>query len=582
MMSNRLTRPLPYLTLGVISVLLGFSLIKAPLGARSSISESPADDETPPFVFAEYNPGEGLNLTSTDNRTILDLNANSFSQTTEIKLYSLSSPYGFSDWRKWMTGFLLHAQPPADESADPLDNLNAPAEVTILYEDSSLSGDDESLLKLLFWDEEGQEWVDASTTCPTGTPQQLDQTSNQVVVSICRTGEYGLMIDKEPIETYLPLIQSGDSEVLSVPPDLEPDSLNAPTDSCSQLVTNGNFEKNTGWTIHGSTRPAIYTTSRSLNGVRSMRTGIFNSDYDLKSFSIFSQVVNIPAGASSATLTFYLYQKSTDPTATDGAGITLPGIQSLDGSPRDINYVGLYDLNDNLVADFLVWERSNARIWTGYSFNLIGFNGKSLRIKFGTYNDGEDGITSMYVDAVSLMACSAAATPMIQNGDFEKASGWNRLNTPIPAIYSTARFHSGKQSMLAGITQKGSGAKGYSLFEQMVTIPDTVTNPTLQFYWWGQSGESNLNTLPAQSETDLELAGADANDIQYVAIMDLNHQVLEYPMWRRSNDRAWVLSSYDLTPYIGQKIILRFGVYNDGDGDVTAMYVDDVSITASP
>ncbi|MGB9521648.1 MAG: hypothetical protein ACPL6F_02720, partial [Anaerolineales bacterium] len=49
-----------------------------------------------------------------------------------------------------------------------------------------------------------------------------------------------------------------------------------------------------------------------------------------------------------------------------------------------------------------------------------------------------------------------------------------------------------------------------------------------------------------------------------------------------SNNRSWEASSFDLTPYKGQTIILRFGVYNDGDGDVTAMYVDDVSITTTP
>lgn len=588
-MRNRLTRPLPYLTLSVISIFLAFSLFHAPIDARSGMIETPPDEETPSFVYANFTPGAVLQLTSPDNQVLIDLNANSFSQAAGIKLYSLSTPFGSLDWRKWIAGFLLHAELPDNEQADPLNVFDSPATVTMNYQDDSLSSEDEALVKLFYWNEESQRWIDAATTCPSNSPQQLDTGKNQVVTTICRSGEYGLLIDKAPKVTYLPLINGNSSEnslSLGAPAGItgaQPDAGTAALASCSQLIVNGNFEKNTGWLIHGSLRPAIYSSAKSLNGVRSMRTGIVDSVYNTKSYSIFSQDVSIPAGSSSVTLTFYLYQRSTESTAASSVGSSLAGIQSIDAPVKDINYVGLYDLNNNLVADPLVWERSNARVWTGYAFNLLGFSGRQLRIKFGTYNDGLDGVTAMYVDAVSLVVCpSVVTTPLIQNGGFENTSGWTRLNTPIPAVYTTLRSHSGKQSMLAGVTQNGSTAKGYSLFEQMVSIPNTITSASLQFYWWAQSGESNLNTLPAQLSTDTNLAASDPNDLQYVAIMDLNHHVLAYPLWRRSNDRAWVASTFDLTPYKGQTIILRFGVYNDGDGDVTAMYVDDVSITTTP
>ncbi|MGB9639684.1 MAG: hypothetical protein ACPL4H_02155, partial [Anaerolineales bacterium] len=533
--------------------------------------------------------GAMLQLTSPHNQVLIDLNANTFSQDAAIKLYSLSDPFGSLDWRKWITGFLFHAEVPDNESADPLNAFSSPATVTMSYQDSSFSSEDEAFVKLFYWDEENQHWIDAATTCSPNSSQQLDTVKNQVVTAICLSGEYGLLVDKPPKVTYLPLINSNSSEnslSLESPASIssaEPNDITTPLATCSQLITNGNFEKNAGWLIHGSIRPAIYTTAKSLNGVRSMRSGIVDAAYNAKSYSVFSQDVNIPAGASSVTLTFYLYQRSSESTATSSAGSPVQGIQSIDAPGKDINYVGLYDLNNNLVADPLVWERSNARIWTGYAFNLLGFSGKQLRIKFGTYNDGLDGVTAMYVDAVSLIVCpSIVTTPLVQNGGFENTSGWVRLNSPIPPVYTSVRSHSGKQSMLAGVTQNGSTAKGYSIFEQMVSIPSTITSASLQFYWWAQSGESNLNTLPAQLSTDTNLAGSDPNDLQYVAIMDLNHHVLAYPLWRRSNNRSWEASSFDLTPYKGQTIILRFGVYNDGDGDVTAMYVDDVSITTTP
>ncbi len=38
------------------------------------------------------------------------------------------------------------------------------------------------------------------------------------------------------------------------------------------------------------------------------------------------------------------------------------------------------------------------------------------------------------------------------------------------------------------------------------------------------------------------------------------------------------LREHDLTDYAGQRIKLHFGVYNDGQGGLTAMYLDDVSV----
>ncbi len=35
----------------------------------------------------------------------------------------------------------------------------------------------------------------------------------------------------------------------------------------------------------------------------------------------------------------------------------------------------------------------------------------------------------------------------------------------------------------------------------------------------------------------------------------------------------------DLTAYAGQTVELKYGTFNDGEGGVTAMYVDDVTVT---
>jgi len=53
----------------------------------------------------------------------------------------------------------------------------------------------------------------------------------------------------------------------------------------------------------------------------------------------------------------------------------------------------------------LLWQRQNTAAWTNYTFDLSNYIGRSIYIQFGTYNDGLDGITSMYMDDVTLQAC---------------------------------------------------------------------------------------------------------------------------------------------------------------------------------
>ena len=52
--------------------------------------------------------------------------------------------------------------------------------------------------------------------------------------------------------------------------------------------------------------------------------------------------------------------------------------------------------------------------------------------------------------------------------------------------------------------------------------------------------------------------------------------------WDLSNAQKWQEHSYDLTPWAGQTVSLQWGVYNDGMGGQTAMYVDDVSLPIAP
>ena len=46
-----------------------------------------------------------------------------------------------------------------------------------------------------------------------------------------------------------------------------------------------------------------------------------------------------------------------------------------------------------------------------------------------------------------------------------------------------------------------------------------------------------------------------------------------------SNAQAWTQVTYDLTSYKGQTIRIYFNDHQDGYGDLTYMYIDDVSVT---
>jgi hypothetical protein len=48
------------------------------------------------------------------------------------------------------------------------------------------------------------------------------------------------------------------------------------------------------------------------------------------------------------------------------------------------------------------------------------------------------------------------------------------------------------------------------------------------------------------------------------------------------NDRAWRQVEADLTRFAGRDVVLYFNAFNEGDGQRTWMFVDDVSVQACP
>ena len=70
----------------------------------------------------------------------------------------------------------------------------------------------------------------------------------------------------------------------------------------------------------------------------------------------------------------------------------------------DLQYVLLLDEDDAWI-DYLVWQCSDSHVWQEHRYDLSEYAGRTIKLLCGVYNDGGNGVTGMYLDAVSLEAC---------------------------------------------------------------------------------------------------------------------------------------------------------------------------------
>ena len=145
------------------------------------------------------------------------------------------------------------------------------------------------------------------------------------------------------------------------------------------------------------------------------------------------------------------------------------------------------------------------------------------------------------------------------NGDFEADGGW----TFNRAVYTTTIVHGGDRSALAGLPPGSAGEAAYSSLAQTVALPSgtLATSATLAL-WLYPVGE-----------------GGDTDDYYYIGLRDAAGDYHSLAHWT-GDTRRWERRGYDLTAYLGQTVTLYIGVWNDGDDDTAALYVDDVSLVA--
>jgi subtilisin family serine protease len=168
-----------------------------------------------------------------------------------------------------------------------------------------------------------------------------------------------------------------------------------------ELIINGGFETNDAWVIPATVYSAGYSSSMAYSGLRSMRHGILSAAQNVFSYSDSRQRVTIPADATSATLSFWTYCSAGDP-----AILSMPvkplsmrvADMALDGDVQYLlilNHLGWW-------SDTLLWQRLDDRAWVYHEMDVTELAGDTLSFHFGVFNNGADGITSMFIDEVSL------------------------------------------------------------------------------------------------------------------------------------------------------------------------------------
>ncbi len=210
-------------------------------------------------------------------------------------------------------------------------------------------------------------------TPPTATPTSV------VPPTATPTGAPGVT----PTATTIPPTATATSPV---PPTATPTPAPpTPTPVAGDIIQNGGFENDAAWVFMDTPVDGRYTTERAHSGARSAVVGITDPAQDQFTYSSAAQKVTIPANATKATLSAWVYPVSSDIPSGD-VQITMI---------LDANFRVLQQLNTML---------KNDQTWQQQTFDVTAYRGQTIYVYFGAVNVRVNGkVTAMYVDDVSLI-----------------------------------------------------------------------------------------------------------------------------------------------------------------------------------
>src|SRR5262249_38299221 len=164
---------------------------------------------------------------------------------------------------------------------------------------------------------------------------------------------------------------------------------------CSELIVNGGFESQAGWTEVSKAHAAIIDTELPHSGDRSAWLG----GTDQEPLQYIFQEVRLPANASSVKLSYYRYLHR----ETTG----LLGIFAGDAKFSTV----FANSNGDVVAELKVLSSTQGDDqWRQEQFDVSRLGGKTLQLTFAAENP-RGNVSRMFVDAVSLIVCTTGSGP---------------------------------------------------------------------------------------------------------------------------------------------------------------------------
>lgn len=148
---------------------------------------------------------------------------------------------------------------------------------------------------------------------------------------------------------------------------------------------------------------------------------------------------------------------------------------------------------------------------------------------------------------------------IIANGGFETGSfsPWVIQDSSPTPVASTLESHSGTFSGHVG-SLPGGESPGDSSFYQTITVP--AGGGTLSYWYWPRT----VDTIHF--------------DWQDAYVTDTSGTILAIIMHLCSNTQEWTNVTFNMAPYAGMTVRIKFLLHGDDGGDATDMFVDDVQL----
>jgi hypothetical protein len=259
----------------------------------------------------------------------------------------------------------------------------------------------------------------------------------------------------------------------STPAPAPPPSQPVPA-GCSELIVNGGFESTSGWTQVSDTNSDLIDSELPHSGKSSAWLG----GTDQEPLQYIYQEVRLPANASSVKLNYfrYLHKETT-------------GL--LGGFSSEAQFSTVFANTDgDVVAEVeKLSSKQGDDEWRQAQFDVSRLGGKSLRLTF-TAENPRGNVSSMFVDDVSLIACTTGTGPAapqpttnnsvyiagtIDNADTGRGVEGAQVFVLKPGVSATQAVADDTITRDEVLATGTSDAKGYYQTDQAVPVGQTYS-----------------------------------------------------------------------------------------------------------